>query len=86
MFKTELIHPPGQARIGESGFLDECRQLAIGHARRGSFRHQLCGLLPSGPVTALVALKERREFSRPYREYRHHGPTFIRSCEDQGRH
>ena len=83
VFEAELVHPAGEPGVGESGFCDERGELAVGGALRGSFRHQLCGLLPSGPRGA--ALVERRECSG--RNGRSHDlrPAFIRSCEDCGR-
>ncbi|GAA2805094.1 hypothetical protein GCM10019017_58370 [Streptomyces showdoensis] len=89
MFQAELVHPSGEARVGEAGLGDERGELAVRDALRGSFRHQLCGLLPSGPggsppVRTLMALMERREFSGRLRPNRHLRPTFIRSCEERG--
>ncbi|GGJ97047.1 hypothetical protein GCM10011583_30720 [Streptomyces camponoticapitis] len=49
MFQPELVHPAGETRVGETGFCDERGELAVGDALRRSFRHQLYGLLPSGP-------------------------------------
>ncbi len=49
VFETELVHPAGEAGVGEPGFGDERGESAVGGALRGSFRHQLYGLLPSGP-------------------------------------
>ncbi|GAA2421540.1 hypothetical protein GCM10010433_21690 [Streptomyces pulveraceus] len=49
MFEAELIHPAGEAGVGETGLGDEGGESAVGGALRRSFRHQLYGLLPSGP-------------------------------------
>lgn len=49
MLEAELVHPAGETGVRESGFCDERGELAVGGALRRSFRHQLYGLLPSGP-------------------------------------
>lgn len=83
VLQTELVDPSRQARMGESRFGDERGELAVRDALRWSFRHQLCGLLPSGSGRqSRRTLMERREFSGPHGLYRHLRPTFIRSCED----
>lgn len=83
VFQTELVHPSREARMGEPRFGDERGELAVRDALRWSFRHQLCGLLPSGSGRQpRRTLMERREFSGPHGPYRRLRPTFIRSCED----
>lgn len=52
VFEAELVHTTGQTCVGEPRFCDECGELAVGGALRGSFRHLRCGLLPSGAVRA----------------------------------
>ncbi len=49
VFQAQLVHPSGEARVGEPCFGDERGEPAVRDALRGSFRHQLCGLLFSGP-------------------------------------
>ncbi|GHG73986.1 hypothetical protein GCM10018779_50660 [Streptomyces griseocarneus] len=44
MFEPQLIDAAGQARIGKAGLRDERRELTVGDALWGSFRHQPAGL------------------------------------------
>lgn len=41
VFEAELVHPAGEAGVGETGLGDERREPAVGRALRRSFRHQL---------------------------------------------
>ena len=82
VLEAELVHPAGETCVRESGFCDERGELAVGGALRRSFRHQLYGLLPSGPGgqplwngANLAAARGGRSLLRF---------TFIRSCEDWG--